>query len=97
MASQPQAVAKAAAPAQSATPMAVPAIVARARVGFELLHAHVNYKDETSGIATTLNDLNFVAKDLSLSRPSQVSIWSDFDTRVGKDESAITVKGPGPH
>ncbi|CAK9251998.1 unnamed protein product [Sphagnum jensenii] len=69
----------------------VPAIVANARLGFELRDATLTYKDETTGLSTQLKNLNFVAKDLSLSHPSEIELWSDLDTTLGKE---LTVKGP---
>jgi uncharacterized protein involved in outer membrane biogenesis len=74
-----------------AEPTKVPAIVANARLGFELLNANVVYKDETTGLSSSFKNLNFVAKDLSLSHPSEIELWSDLDTTMGK---ALTVKGP---
>ena len=95
-AAQPQTAAKAQAPTATSAPVEIPAIAARARVGFALMHALVTYKDETSGLVTDLKDLNIVVKDLSLSRPSQVSVWSDFDTHMVKDgKKTLDVAGPG--
>lgn len=91
--SAPQAVAKKPAPSEEQS-VAVPVIAARARIGFELVNALVTYKDELSGMTTEMKDLNVMAKDLSLSHASEISLWSDFDTRLGKDEKATTVKGP---
>jgi uncharacterized protein involved in outer membrane biogenesis len=76
-------------------PVAIPAIAANTRIGFELRNALVNYKDETTGMTTEMKDLNVVLKDVSLSHPSQISIWSDFDTRMGQSGKVLTVKGPG--
>jgi hypothetical protein len=74
-----------------AEPAKVPAIVANSRLGFELLNANVVYKDETTGLSSNFKNLNFVAKDLSLSHPSEIELWSDLDTTMGK---TLTVKGP---
>jgi uncharacterized protein involved in outer membrane biogenesis len=81
-----------AAPAKSSEPVAIPAIATRARIGFDLKNAFVQYKDETSGLVTDMKDLNIELKDLSLSHPGHIAIWSDFDTKMGK---TLTVKGPG--
>jgi uncharacterized protein involved in outer membrane biogenesis len=77
--------------AAPAEPAKVPTIVANARLGFELLNANVVYKDETTGLSSNLKNLNFVAKDLSLSHPSEIELWSDLDTTMGK---TLSVKGP---
>lgn len=69
----------------------VPAIVAAARLGVELRNALVNYKDEMTDMTTELKDLNLVIKDISLSRPTELELWGDLDTKLGK---TMQVKGP---
>ncbi len=77
-------------------PVAIPAIATRASLGFELKNAFVKYTDQTSAFTTEMKDLNIVLKDISLSHPGHVSVWSDFDTQMGaKTGKALTVQGPG--
>ena len=51
----------------------------------------MTYKDGTTGLSSQFKNLNFVAKDLSLSHPSEIELWSDLNTTMGK---TLTVKGP---
>ncbi|MEK6704630.1 MAG: AsmA-like C-terminal region-containing protein, partial [Bdellovibrionota bacterium] len=97
---------KPAAPAPKATPsatgaepkpaeLAIPGIVARSRLGIELSNAVLGYKDEVSGLSTRVDDLNVVLKDISLSRPTQIEISANLDTKMGeKGKEIFTVKGP---
>jgi hypothetical protein len=82
------------APADS-KPAEIPAIAARARLGIEMTHAIVDYMDEGAGIRSQVNDLNFIAKDISLSRTMEMELWADLDTSMGKGTAnAMQVKGP---
>jgi hypothetical protein len=76
-------------------PVKVPGIAARAKLGLELLNATMTYKDESSGLTSNFKNLNLVAKDLSLSHPSDIKLWSDLDTKMGKVPGKETqVRGP---
>ena len=95
VAAQPGAPAKADKSAAPSQPMELPGLARQARLGIELNHATVNYKDDTSGLVTKLNDLNIHVKDLSLSRPTELEIWADLDTTLTTQGSEpTTVKGP---
>lgn len=80
-----------AAPAASGGAPAVPALVARAAVGLELRHATLTYKDATQGLQSKIEDLNLVIQDLSLTRKTQLELWADLNTKLGKK---LTVAGP---
>jgi hypothetical protein len=69
----------------------LPGMVKRARLGLELANSVVTYRDEATGSSTEVKDLNVFAKDLSLSHPTQFSIWADLNTRVGP---TAVIKGP---
>jgi uncharacterized protein involved in outer membrane biogenesis len=77
--------------ASSNEPVKIPGIVANSRIGIVLQNATVTYQDEKTGLSSILKNLNFVAKDLSLSHPSEIELWSELDTKMGK---TLTVKGP---
>lgn len=77
-----------AAPSSSA---ALPAFASRARLGVELTEAQVSYLDQSTGDQHLLKDLNFVVRDLSLSRPTELEVWGDLDTSLGKKSK---LKGP---
>lgn len=74
----------------------LPAIATQARLGVSIDNAHFTYKDELTGVATEIKDLNIVVRDLSLSRPTEIEIWANMDTEVpGKTADDMTrVKGP---
>lgn len=82
---------KAAEPAKPSTPTELPSIATRARLGVELRDALVSYKDEATALVTQIKDLNVVAKNISLSKPLDLEIWADLDTRMGK---TMQLKGP---
>ena len=77
--------------AQPSKPVVLPAIATRARLGIELLNALVSYKDQATGLTADIKDLNFTAKDISLSRSTDIQLWADLDTKLGK---TFLVKGP---
>jgi hypothetical protein len=75
--------------------IALPSIVTKAKIDFELQNAIIDYKDEPSGISAGIKDLNLRLKDLSMNRASDLEIWADIDTVIGapKDANKLTVKG----
>ncbi|MEO5969009.1 MAG: hypothetical protein ABIQ95_03710 [Bdellovibrionia bacterium] len=70
---------------------ALPAMVSNARLGVELNHALINYRDDLTGLKSDVKDLNFVLKDISLSHPTEIEVWADLDTRMGK---LFSLRGP---
>lgn len=74
----------------------MPGIVARARLGVEIRDADVRYIDLAKDMKNDLKGLNLLVKDLSLSRPTEMEIWGDIDTQLGKKKAAdsTSVKGP---
>ena len=68
----------------------IPGMATRARIGIEMRNAFLDYKDATTGLSTKVQDLNFIVKDLSMSRPTEIELWADLDTKM----AGLTVKGP---
>ncbi|MBI2712232.1 MAG: hypothetical protein HYX41_05145 [Bdellovibrio sp.] len=88
----PVAPARQVAPAPSAVSTAgLPAIATQAHLGIELDHATLNYTDLGTGLKSEVKDLNLRIKDLSLTRPTELELWADLDTKMGK---AFMLKGP---
>lgn len=71
--------------------IALPAIATQARFTVELRDALVNYKDEATGLDTHVRNFNLVLRDISLSRTTDIEMWADLDTTLGKD---FKLKGP---
>jgi len=88
---------QASAPQQTATKtsssqsMQLPAMATHARLGLELLNAHLTYLDESTSLKSETKNLNFIVRDLSLSRPMELEISADLDTVMAK---VFSVKGP---
>lgn len=70
---------------------AIPALVARARVGMQMDNAHVSYVDRSTELESKIDSLNVRIKDLSLIRATEIEVDAKLDTRMGKQ---IVVKGP---
>ena len=77
--------------APGANSLALPGIVASARLGVELRNASVVFHDEGTGLDTKLDNLNLLLKDMSLSHPTQIQFWSDLNTTLGK---SFALHGP---
>jgi uncharacterized protein involved in outer membrane biogenesis len=69
----------------------LPALASKARLGLQLRNATVIYRDETTASSTSVKDLNLVIKDLSLSHPTEMELWADLNSQVGK---SLTLRGP---
>jgi uncharacterized protein involved in outer membrane biogenesis len=69
----------------------IPAIATRARLGVELLSALLSYQDDTTGLKTEVKDLNLIMKDISLSHPTEIEMWADLNTQLGK---TFMLRGP---
>jgi len=67
------------------------AIIAAAGIDISVLEAHLKFLDLASGFSQEVNDFNFVVEDLSMSRPMNLRIWADIDTKVG---DSMSVEGP---
>jgi len=89
-----KAVAKDADKATSGGTMALPAIATRARMGIELRDAMLTYSDAAGGLSSKVNNLNVVVRDISLSRPTELEIWADIDTRQSGKSGAMSIVGP---
>ncbi|MGZ3709667.1 MAG: hypothetical protein ACXVBC_12175, partial [Bdellovibrionota bacterium] len=71
--------------------VALPAIAMKARMGVELLNAHVVYKDLASGLSSEATEFNFILRDISLTRPTEIEISADLNTKMA---GVFAVKGP---
>jgi hypothetical protein len=73
----------------------LPSIATRARLGVELRDAEIVYQDFSKGAAnaieTKVTDFNIVFRDISLSRETEMEIWADLNTTIGK---TLHVQGP---
>ena len=76
---------------QTSATIALPAIATRARLGVELSHAELSYQDQLTGVDARVQDFNLTLKDISLSRPTEMEIVAQLDTKLGK---TFAVKGP---
>ena len=72
-------------------PAALPALVSRARLGVDLKKASITYLDQATGLTSRVQDLNLILKDISLSHPTDLELWADLDTQMGK---TFSLKGP---
>ncbi len=71
--------------------VAIPALVARARLGLDIRDAQLDYQDKQSGLKNQFRGLNLLAKDLSLTRKSSIELYGDIDTQMG---GVFSVSGP---
>jgi len=72
-------------------PVAIPNIVAKAALGVEFRDATILYVDKKSEIDNKIDKFNILLKDISLSKPMQIKLWAEMDTKVGKN---LRVVGP---
>lgn len=77
--------------AAGAKSVALPALATQARLGIELIDAKLSYQDQLTGLVNDLQGLNLRIKDISLSRPTELELWADLETRLGK---TMQVSGP---
>jgi uncharacterized protein involved in outer membrane biogenesis len=68
----------------------LPSMVVNAHLGVYIENAKVVYKDEVSGLANTLDNLNLRVKDFSLSRKTDMELWADLKTKMDD----LRVEGP---
>jgi len=80
-----------AAPSAKAISSEPPSFVKKARFGLEIRKASLVYRDEVQNLDSKITDLNFLIKDLSMERPSQIEFWATLDTKMGK---SLSVTGP---
>lgn len=71
--------------------MALPAMALNARIGVSVVNAKLVYSDAQMSLTNTIDDLNIKVKDLSLSRPTEMEVWANLKTQMGKD---LKVEGP---
>lgn len=75
----------------AAREIALPALALRARLTVELERAEVSYRDEKLTLTNQIRDLNVRLRNLSLSEPTDLAVWADLDTKLGK---TLQVRGP---
>ncbi len=69
----------------------LPKMALAARFGAEIRNAALSYTDQTSGLESKVNDLNVILKDISLSRPTELEIWADLNTKMA---AVFNLQGP---
>ncbi len=75
----------------SGAALALPAMALTTRLGVELRNAHITYRDMKSGMDTQIKDFNFLLKDISISRPTEIEIWANIEGSQGK---IFNINGP---
>lgn len=74
-----------------AGPTKLPSLAVKARLGIEMKDAMLSYKDEATDLVSQVKDLNVLLENLSLSHPTDISVWANLDTRMGQ---SLSLKGP---
>jgi AsmA protein len=72
----------------------LPAMAVNARLGVSIVDAKVDYRDDSMGLTNTIDRLNLRVKDLSLSRATELELWADLKTQMGKAGQGTRVEGP---
>ncbi len=72
-------------------PAAIPAFLFNAKLGLDIKEARLKYQDLVTQLTTELKDLYFVIKDLSLNKPTQISLGASLDTQFS---TLLKVQGP---
>ncbi|NDD90906.1 hypothetical protein EBZ37_02310 [bacterium] len=73
------------------TQVEIPAVLARARLGFEVRDGSLRYVDEQKKIDTSVERLRVLLPEASILRPTSLSVEADINTKVGKD---LSLAGP---
>lgn len=71
--------------------VALPALVTKARLGIDLRDAEILFTDQATGLKNVVKDLNFVVRDISMTRPMALEIWADLKTTLG---NTFQLQGP---
>jgi uncharacterized protein involved in outer membrane biogenesis len=66
-------------------------VIAATGIDFELTKANFSFIDQAGALSQKLSGFNLVLKDISLVRPMTLKIWSELETKLGKD---LSLKGP---
>jgi hypothetical protein len=66
-------------------------VIVATGVDFELTDANFSFIDQAGGLSQKLAGFNLLLKDISLTRPMTLKIWSELETKLGKD---LHLKGP---
>jgi uncharacterized protein involved in outer membrane biogenesis len=83
-------------PTEAAKPLKVEeipywSVIAATGIDFELTKANFSFIDQAGGLSQKLTGFNLILKDISLIRPMTLNIWSELETKLGKD---LSLKGP---
>lgn len=80
-------------PAKQIAPQDIPffAIIAASGIDFAMTDARFIYQDAQGAIGQKFDKFNVLLSDISMQRPMTLKLWSDIETKVGKD---LSVKGP---
>lgn len=72
----------------------LPSIAVNARIGISINDAKVIYRDDAMALSNTVDNFNLHIKDLSLSRTTELEMWADLKTTMGKGKEGTRVEGP---
>ncbi|MBU6375523.1 MAG: AsmA family protein, partial [Bdellovibrionales bacterium] len=73
----------------AASEVEIPAIVARARLGFEVVEGSLRYVDEQKKIDTLIEKLNVRLPSASLLQSTVISVQAQLNTKVGESLSLV--------
>lgn len=74
----------------------MPGFLVGARLGLDIRNLHLVYDDQLAKVQTEIKDLNIEGKDLSLSRPMSLKIWSDLKSTLTDAAGTPTFSLHGP-
>ncbi len=77
--------------AKATNKVELPAMALNARIGINIEKAKLVYKDQAMALTNTIDDFNLRVKDFSLTRSTEIELWADLKTTMGKD---LLVQGP---
>lgn len=83
-------------PASASSPgqVELPSIAVNSRIGMSVSDAKVIYRDDAMALSNTIDNFNLRVKDLSLSRKTELEMWADLKTTMGKGKEGTRVEGP---
>ncbi|MBC7397763.1 MAG: AsmA family protein [Bdellovibrionales bacterium] len=80
-----------AAPDAGAKKTELPSMLVNAHTGISIKNAKLIYKDQAMALTNTIENLNVLVKDFSLTRKTEMEVWADLKTQMGTD---LKVEGP---
>ncbi|MBS1960325.1 MAG: AsmA family protein [Bdellovibrionales bacterium] len=72
----------------------LPSMAVNAHIGISIVNAKLIYQDEVMSLSNTIDKFNLRIKDLSLSRTTELEMWADLKTQMGKGKDGTNVEGP---